>query len=71
MDRLSIATVQEKEFGHLIMTKLDGRRFPLFGQWELTCRCNLRCVMCYTDCFNTPEMLRLELTLPEIILIMD
>ena len=71
MDRLSIATVQEKEFGHLIMTKLDGRRFPLFGQWELTCRCNLRCVMCYTDCFNTPEMLRQELTLPEIILIMD
>ncbi len=71
MDRLSITTVQEKEFGQRLMTKLDGRRFPLSGQWELTCRCNLRCVMCYTDCFNTPDMLRQELSFPEITRIMD
>lgn len=48
----------------------DGKRRPLFGQWELTCRCNLRCVMCYTDCFNTPERIRQELTLQEILRIM-
>jgi MoaA/NifB/PqqE/SkfB family radical SAM enzyme len=71
MDRLSITTVQEKEFGHQLETKLDGRRFPLSGQWELTCRCNLRCVMCYTDCFNTPDMLRQELSFHEIVRIMD
>jgi molybdenum cofactor biosynthesis enzyme MoaA len=72
MDRLSITTVQEKEFlGHRLMTKLDGRRFPLSGQWELTCRCNLRCVMCYTDCFNSPEMIQQELSFPEIVRIMD
>ena len=41
------------------------------GQWELTCRCNLRCVMCYTDCFNTPERVRQELGLVEITRIMD
>src|SRR2546428_13606110 len=71
MDRLAIATVQEEEFGDQLMTKLAGQRFPLSGQWELTCRCNLRCVMCYTDCFNTPEMIRQELSFPEIVRIMD
>jgi MoaA/NifB/PqqE/SkfB family radical SAM enzyme len=71
MDRHSITTVEEKEFGHQLETKLDGRRFPLSGQWEITCRCNLRCVMCYTDCFNTPDMLRQELSFPEIVRIMD
>jgi MoaA/NifB/PqqE/SkfB family radical SAM enzyme len=71
MYRLSITTVQEKEFGQQLTKKLDGRRFPLSGQWELTCRCNLRCVMCYTDCFNTPDMLRQELGFPEIVRIMD
>jgi len=71
MDRLSITNVQDKEFGRQLMTKLEGRRFPLSGQWEITCRCNLRCVMCYTDCFNTPDRLRQELTFPEIVRIMD
>ena len=46
-------------------------RHPLHGQWELTCRCNLRCVMCYTDCFNRPEHIRNELTTHEILRIMD
>lgn len=41
-------------------------RFPWACQWELTCRCNLKCVMCYTDCFNTPERIRQELSTQEI-----
>ena len=45
-------------------------RYPLLGQWELTCRCNLRCLMCYTDCFNSPEQVRRELSLTEILRIM-
>ena len=44
---------------------------PFFCQWELTCRCNLKCVMCYTDCFNTPEKIRQELSTGEILGIMD
>jgi len=71
MDCLSVATIQDKEFAQRIVARLGGRRFPLSGQWELTCRCNLRCIMCYTDCFNTPEMVRQELSFPEIIRIMD
>ncbi|MDO9119938.1 MAG: radical SAM protein [Nitrospira sp.] len=46
-------------------------RYPLACQWEITCRCNLRCVMCYTDCRNTPESVRRELSTDEIFRIMD
>ena len=46
-------------------------RYPLACQWEITCRCNLRCVMCYTDCFNRPDMIRQELATDEILRIMD
>lgn len=46
-------------------------RFPLSCQWEITCRCNLRCVMCYTDCFNRPDKVRDELETSEILRIMD
>ena len=46
-------------------------RFPLSCQWEITCRCNLRCVMCYTDCHNRPEFIRQELTTAEILRILD
>ncbi len=53
--------------------KLDSipERYPLACQWELTCRCNLRCVMCYTDCFNRPDKIQHELPAHEIIRIMD
>ncbi|HXF92168.1 MAG TPA: radical SAM protein [Nitrospiraceae bacterium] len=46
-------------------------RYPYSCQWEITCRCNLRCVMCYTDCCNRPDAIRHELTTPEILRIMD
>ena len=46
-------------------------RFPLSCQWEVTCRCNLHCVMCYTDCFNRPDAIRQELGTAEILRIMD
>jgi MoaA/NifB/PqqE/SkfB family radical SAM enzyme len=50
---------------------LRADRVPLVCQWEITCRCNLRCVMCYTDCFNRPDLIRNELETPEIRRIMD
>ena len=46
-------------------------RFPYSCQWEVTCRCNLHCVMCYTDCFNRPAAIRQELSTVEILHIMD
>src|SRR2546428_3467918 len=53
------------------LLNLTPEACPPFCKWESTCRCNLHCVMCYTDCFNTPERIRQELTLPEIVRIMD
>lgn len=46
-------------------------RFPVACQWEITCRCNLHCVMCYTDCFNRPEFVRQELTTIDCLRILD
>lgn len=71
MNDRTVSTVQDREFGDRLLAKLAGERHPLSGQWELTCRCNLRCVMCYTDCFNSPEMIQQELSFPEIVRIMD
>ncbi len=51
--------------------ELRPERTPFFCQWEVTCKCNLRCVMCYTDCFNAPEHIRRELPFSEIARIMD
>ena len=54
-----------------LFQRFQGKPFPLTGQWELTCRCNLKCVMCYTDPFNTPEQISQELSYEEIIRILD
>src|SRR5436190_1139417 len=45
--------------------------YPFLCQWEITCRCNLRCVMCYTDCYNSPANIKDELSTAEILRIMD
>src|SRR5436309_9826135 len=66
-----IPYITGQDFGERFSQRLSGDRFPLSGQWEITCRCNLRCVMCYTDCFNSPEMIQQELSFPEIVRIMD
>src|SRR5881628_2305408 len=71
MDTGVDACISEQNVLARMLDKVAGGRYPLLGQWELTCRCNLHCVMCYTDCFNTPDRLREELTLAEILRVMD
>lgn len=63
--------IQDQVFDEYLERKFGGRPFPYSGQWELTYRCNLKCVMCYTDCFNTPERIRQELRFSEIRRILD
>lgn len=53
-----------------LFARMGSARHPLFGQWELTCRCNLQCLMCYTDPFNTPARIRHELSTDEILRIL-
>ena len=66
-----IPDLSGEELFRRISDQLTGGRFPLGGQWELTCRCNLECVMCYTDPFNTPERIQQELSYPEIARILE
>ncbi len=66
-----IPVLPEREYAQRLVERLGGRRFPFGGQWELTCRCNLKCVMCYTDPFNTPERIKQELRTEEVIRILD
>ncbi len=58
-------------YEHLKSLTGSADRFPLKCQWEITCRCNFKCVMCYTDCFNTAEDIARELSTAEILKIMD
>lgn len=60
------------ELGDELRMQLGGRRYPLGGSFELTERCNLRCLHCY---INQPagsqEAISRELTLPQVRSIMD
>ena len=45
-------TIQELDFGEWgqeVLSRLQGRRYPLSGTFELTARCNLACVHCYIN----------------------
>lgn len=71
MIRRRIPHLTGPQFCAHLLTHLPDKRFPLSGQWELTYRCNLACVMCYTDPFNTAERLPQELSYEEIVRIVD
>jgi len=66
-----ISDMRPEVWSEKLFQRFEGKPFPLAGQWELTCRCNLKCVMCYTDPFNTPEKIRQELSYEEILRILD
>ena len=57
--------------GDALLARSPQGRLPLSGQWEITCRCNLRCQMCYTDPFNTPDRVRQELATAEVVRILE
>ncbi|MCZ6769053.1 MAG: radical SAM protein [Acidobacteria bacterium] len=70
-DRQQISDMSAEVWSERLFQRFEGNPFPLTGQWELTCRCNLKCVMCYTDPFNRPEKIRQELSYEEIVRILD
>ncbi len=70
-DHQQIGEMSAEVWSERLFQRFQGKPFPLSGQWEITCRCNLRCVMCYTDPFNTPEQIRQELSYEEIVRILD
>jgi len=59
------------EFSKRIYTRGVEEPQPTRVQFEMTYRCNIHCVHCYTDPFNTPTHLRRELVLDEILRLFD
>ncbi|MDF1512973.1 MAG: radical SAM protein [Anaerolineae bacterium] len=49
MDCPTFPELKYSEFGQRILAEIGNKRVPLMGSFELTYRCNLRCVHCYLD----------------------
>ncbi len=65
-----VSDISPEVWSERLFQRLKSQPFPLNAQWEITCRCNLKCVMCYTDCFNTPQRIREELSTDELLRIL-
>jgi radical SAM protein with 4Fe4S-binding SPASM domain len=65
----------EESYAHFtarIFERTAGERpRPTACQFEITYRCNIHCVHCYTDPFNTPMQLRQELSYEQIVGLLD
>lgn len=66
-----IETSEYSAFSERLFDKSVEKKNPLRGQIELTYRCNIRCVHCYTDCFNNPQDIRNEMTTSKILSLID
>ncbi len=67
----SIPEEQYKDFSRRVFSRSVKDRQPTRVQFEITYRCNIHCVHCYTDPFNTPMHLRQELTVLQILRIFN
>lgn len=66
-----IPTVEYKDFSLKIHSRYDRVDRVLKAQMEITYRCNLHCVHCYTDPYNAREFFPREMTFAEITRILD
>lgn len=66
-----ISNAEYRDFSRRVWDKSVARTFPTRVQFEITYRCNIHCVHCYTDPFNTPVRLRREMSFDEILRLFD
>jgi len=66
-----IPTIEYKDFSLKIHSRYGQLDRVIKAQMELTYRCNLHCVHCYTDPYNTREFFPREMTFAEITRILD
>ena len=59
------AELEYGEFSRRVHDRAAGK--VIKAQMELTYGCNLKCLHCYTDCFNTIEHKRREMSTAEIL----
>lgn len=66
-----ISKIEYKDLSSKIWDRSLEQDRVIKAQMELTYRCNLRCLHCYTDCYNEPEYFPREMTYEEILRILD
>ncbi len=67
MENPGIAAIGYEDFVNTFQANAQAKRKPVDGQWEITFRCNLRCVQCYV----VEDPTKKELTFQEITDILD
>jgi len=70
-DPRAVPTVAYKDFSRELHARAFQSDRVIKAQLELTYRCNLHCVHCYTDPYNSREFFPKELSLGEITRILD
>lgn len=60
-----------KDFSRRIWDRSTVAHLPTRVQFEITYRCNIHCVHCYTDPFNNSKDIRRELSLNEMLHLFD
>ncbi len=68
---MSIPDAEYRDFSRRIFHRSIVHAQPTRMQLEITYRCNIHCVHCYTDPFNTPAHLRQELAVRDLLRIFD
>lgn len=70
-DSRTIPAIEYRDFSRALHERAERSDRVIKAQLELTYRCNLHCVHCYTDPFNAREFFPRELSLKEILRILD
>jgi len=71
MPNAPLPTIEYKEFSLKVHERAAETRRVIKAQMEITYRCNLHCVHCYTDPYNSRQYFPRELSLGEIKRIFD
>ncbi len=71
MGSIPLPMIDYQEFSLKVHDRAAEHRTIVNAQVEVTYGCNLRCVHCYTDCYNRPDLLKRELRFEEVTRILD
>ncbi len=63
--------IDYQEFSLKVHDHAAEHRTIVNAQVEVTYGCNLRCVHCYTDCYNRPDLLKREMRFEDVTRILD
>ena len=71
MSEAPLPALEYRDFSARVHAEAAAEHRIVNAQIELTYDCNLRCVHCYTDCYNRPELIEREMSYELITSILD